>query len=1202
MKKKREFDFLKERKLQISLLKMKVTVLLLLVCVLQSVAGAYSQTTKYDISMTSGKLENVFKLIEQKGEYTFLYSIEDIDQISSVNVNVKQADLKEVLDICLANTKLTYEISGHLVIIRAKDEKPEDKMVVIKGVVKDKKGEPLPGVTIVEKGTKVGVATGVDGKFTFTVAKHDGIILVFSFVGMKTREITWTGQKELNVVMEEESQDMDEVVVTGYMNVNRRDMVGSYTTLKADDVMMPAYSSIDQMLQGQVPGMIVMNTSTRVGTSPKIQIRGTSTLLGNQDPLWVVDGIIQEDPLEIDANSAMITDLETILGNQISWLNPQDIETITVLKDASATAIYGSKASNGVIVVTTKKGKADRLSINYSGNFSVGTRPNYGQFNLMNSKERIQLSEEAFNDGVFYLEEPYKQPYTYEGAMRMYLAGEISQDEFLDRKEQLEKVNTNWLKLLTRSAFSHSHNLSVSGGTSKFNYVASVGFNQADGQEIGNSSKRMSGRVSVGMQLHPKMRATVNINGSVTTNKGFANGVNPLGYATSTSRAIEAYDENGEYSFYRKKASYRYNTNTESLGYNILNEIANSGSTSETSHLAASLDFSWDITDWLKYQFTGGYNRSMNTSSVYRSERTFAVANEYRGYDFNTVEPGSPEFKAALLPFGGDLFTTDAVQDSYNIQNKLLISKTFNEDHRLNALIGIEVRSAKNESIGNTVWGYVPDRGEKIMKPTTIDKLEPIGAAKPTNLGIFDVLYSGRWNKTNKTDNFFSVFATLAYSLKNRYVLNVNVRNDASNRFGQDVNNRVDPTYSFGFSWRVSSEPFMENISRFIHNLNFKATYGIQGNALVKLSPELILKQGGVATTYNQYQATILRIPNPELSWERTRTWNFGLELGLFNAVNVNIDYYRRRSNAVVTQDLSYEFGVKSMEVNGGIIYNKGLEVVVNFTPVNRKNFGVSVSINSSKNWNTTGKPIENVTINNYLSGTSNMVLKKGYPLGAMWSFSYAGLNPEDGRPMFNLMDVPEEERDSKIDPTTFLVYSGQKDPYFTGGLNLGIRYKSLNLNSSFALLLGGKKRLPSPYANFTGGTKLPNPETNVNKDVAKRWKKPGDEKVTDIPALIKGLNYSFTRPDGQPQDYIAAWEQSDYMVVNASFLRCRQISLAWNVERRLCQKIGVNSISLNATVNNIFVIASKRFNGFDPEVDNSVMPRTFSAGINIGF
>ncbi|MEI3420116.1 MAG: secretin and TonB N-terminal domain-containing protein [Butyricimonas faecihominis] len=168
MKKKREFDFLKGRKLQISLLKMKVTVLLLLVCVLQSMAGAYSQTAKYDISMTGGKLENVFKLIEQKGEYTFLYSIEDVDQISSVNVNVKQADLKEVLDICLANTKLTYEINGRLVIIRVKDENPENKMVVIKGVVKDKKGEPLPGVTVVGKGTAIGVATANNGDFTIT--------------------------------------------------------------------------------------------------------------------------------------------------------------------------------------------------------------------------------------------------------------------------------------------------------------------------------------------------------------------------------------------------------------------------------------------------------------------------------------------------------------------------------------------------------------------------------------------------------------------------------------------------------------------------------------------------------------------------------------------------------------------------------------------------------------------------------------------------------------------------------------------------------------------------------------------------------------------------------------------------------------------------------------------------------------------------
>ena len=692
MKKKREFDFLDGRKLQISLLKMKVTVLLLLVCVLQSMAGAYSQTAKYDISMTGGKLENVFKLIEQKGEYTFLYSIEDVDQVSSVNVNVKQADLKEVLDICLANTKLMYEINGRLVIIRVKDEKPEDKMVVIKGVVKDKSGEPLPGVTIIEKGTTVGVATGIDGKFTFNTTKHDNIVLVFSFVGMKTKEVKWVGQKELDIILEEDALEMEEVVVTGYQSINRRDMVGSYSTVKASDIMMPAYSSIDQMLQGQVAGMMVINTSSRIGASPKIKIRGTSTILGNQDPLWVVDGIIQEDPIQINATTYMTEDLSNIIGSQISWLNPQDIETITVLKDASATAVYGSKASNGVIVVTTKKGKSDRLTINYTGNLSINTRPNYGMFNLMNSKERIQFSEDAFANKAIYLNEPVKQYHTYEGIMKMYIAGELSQDEFFDRKEQLETVNTDWFKLLTRSAVSHNHNLSISGGTEKVTYNVSAGYSSSLGQEIGNSQERLTGRVAVNAQLRKNIRTNVTINAVTSKTKGFGQNVNPMSYATTTSRALPAYDENGDLLFYRKSASYLLNNNVTDLGYNFINERDNSGSSVETSRFNATLDFSWDITDWLKYQFTGGYTRDNKNNESYRTEKTFGIAENYRGYDYNTVDADSPEFKSAMLPFGGELFTSDALQSSYNIQNKLLVSKSFNPDNRLNIMVAMELR------------------------------------------------------------------------------------------------------------------------------------------------------------------------------------------------------------------------------------------------------------------------------------------------------------------------------------------------------------------------------------------------------------------------------------------------------------------------------------------------------------------------------
>lgn len=271
--------------------------------------------------------------------------------------------------------------------------------------------------------------------------------------------------KPVTIILEPEEAQLDEVVVTGYQSINRRDMVGSYTTVKAADIMMPAYNSIDQMLQGKIPGMVVVNSSSRIGSSPKITIRGTSTIFGNTDPLWVVDGIIQPDPLPIDASSAVTEDMKNLIGNQISWLNPADIETITVLKDASATAIYGSKASNGVIVITTKKGSAERTSIRYSTNLSFRARPNYGMFNFMNSKERIQFSKEAYDAGIRYQSDPLPQIYTYEGLMAMYNNRQISEENFMKQMEYLETCNTDWFDILCRNSVSHSHNLSITGGS-----------------------------------------------------------------------------------------------------------------------------------------------------------------------------------------------------------------------------------------------------------------------------------------------------------------------------------------------------------------------------------------------------------------------------------------------------------------------------------------------------------------------------------------------------------------------------------------------------------------------------------------------------------------------------------------------------------------------------------------------------------------
>ena len=571
-----------------------VALFLLLLAPLQVSA----QEARLSIDVKDATLDAVAWYIQQKTDCIISYESDEIGEIRHLNISVKNKSVSEILNLCLDGTDLYYEKEGNTYLIK---KKAAARKVYITGIIKDETGEVLPGTTVQLKGTKTGAVSGMDGRYSILIPDQKGVKLLYSFIGMEAQEKTYTGNTRIDVTLAATTNSMEEVVVTGYQNIKRKDLVGSFTTLKVDDILMPAYTSIDQMLQGRVAGMVVTNTSTRVGTSPQIQIRGTSTLMGNQDPLWVVDGIIQEDPLELESASLMTDDLKNIIGNQISWLNPQDIETITVLKDASATAIYGSKASNGVIEITTKKGKMDRLTINYSANFSITNRPHYDDLNYMNSQERIQFSEEAFNWGTSYASVPIKQPYTYEGLMRMYLENDISQEEFLRQRAVLETQNTDWFDLLTRNAFSHNHNLSVRGGTNKIFYNTSVSYAKSSGQEIGNDSERMTGRINIDFTPNDKLSINASISGSVSETTGFGQNVNPLQYATTANRTIPAYDEAGNPVFYQKRATYSLNNTVTSLSYNFMNERDNSGSSSKSADLSASLDLKWRILDWLTY-------------------------------------------------------------------------------------------------------------------------------------------------------------------------------------------------------------------------------------------------------------------------------------------------------------------------------------------------------------------------------------------------------------------------------------------------------------------------------------------------------------------------------------------------------------------------------------------------------------------------
>ena len=1088
----------------------------------------------------------------------------------------------------------------------------------ISGVVTDEFGDPLPAASVAVMNNKRiarGTSTNLYGEFTIEANLNGGDNeLVVSYIGTKTVKIKLTAaiiKKPIEVVLKTDETMLADVMIVedGYNKLPRKDMVGAFTTVKADDIMMPAYQSIDQMLQGKVAGMSVVNTSARVGASPKITIRGTATILGNSDPLWVVDGVIQEDPISIDMSSAITSDMRELIGNQISWLNPQDIDNITVLKDASATAIYGSKASNGVIVITTKKGTPGRVSVNYNSNVSVRERPTYEIYDFMNSYERIQFSKEAYEAGVRYQNEPLPQIYTYEGLMAMFNKRMITEEEFSRNLQRLETINTDWFDLLTRNSISQSHNLSVSGGTDKYTYNASLGYQNNKGYEVGNDNNQITTRLSINSNINDKLSVNAQLNGSIREADGYGAGVNPYNYAMNTSRAIPAYEENGERAFYSKYYTYQYNAllgGKNQYAYNIFNEMENSHSFNRGTNFNASVNVSYKLLSWLSYQGTASLAVTNNKSESYAGEKTSQVEQLYRGYAYGTEKAGSDRFNAALMPYGGVLNQANSQGVSYSTSHRLAFSKEFNENHRLNAMLGMEIRSSESTSEGNKVWGFVPERGPILVSPTLPENFKPIGSDVSIGWGALAQLYNGAWNRMSTTTNYMSFFTTVAYAFKNRYVVNVNVRSDASNRFGQDVNKQFDPTWSFGASWKVAQEPFMMENVEWLDQLNLRASYGIQGNVVNSLSPEMIVRYQGLLQSYNEYYLSISSLPNKQLKWERTKSLNLGVDLALFG-VTMNFEYYRRNSNAIIRQDIALEYGMATMPLNGGLISNSGLEVTLNFTPIRTNDVAWTVGLNAGKNWNKSSSDdrtakADELTHTDFLNGSSDRPLKKGYPLSAFWSYKFTGLDGTNGYPTFKNATYNAVVGDGSVDPTTFLVYSGQNEPDFSGGFNTRLRWKNFNIGADFAVALGAKKRLPNPYSTFTYG-KMPDIFSNLSKELNNRWKEPGDEAHTNIPALYTSVRdlYNLNLPNGLYDNIYSMWAQSDARVASASFLRCTQINMSYSVPKKMCQKLGLARIQLSANINNLFVIASDDWKGYDPELGYSIQPRIYSLGLSLG-
>ena len=1167
----------------------------MLICLVNMPVHVFSQEKRFSFEFTNVPVSTVFLNIEKNSDYSFVYNSQELQKIGLKDYKFENTTVREILETCLKGSDLVYEIRDkHIVIRRANGNEQGKKMVLVRGQVLSVDSVGLPGVTVLIKGTTTGVTTDHKGYYSIFVPQQEKVVLVFSFMGMKQQEIRYTGKEVINVMMEEDLKTVEEVVVTGYQNIRKTDMVGSAQRINRDELFFDGTNSLEQMLQGKLAGTVVNNTSGLVGSRQKVRVRGTSTLLGNQEPVWVVDGIIQEDPLpfkaqEFSSTGAISSDnfdmVRDFVGNAISWLNPNDIENITVLKDASATVLYGVKAANGVIVITTRKGTQGRMSVNYSGNFSISSRLTYDKMHLMNSKERIDASREIYSNRVVYNGRTLEEV-GYEGVLKKYLNKEITYDMFDAEVKYLESVNTDWFDLLYRNPFNHSHSLSISGGTDKVDYYWSLSVKDNKGAAKGNDLRSYSSLMKMTFRLGDKIIVNAQLNGDYTKTDGFYQ-VNPYQYARTTSRAIPCFNEDGTYFFYPSK------TNTKMMSYNVLNELDNTGNKNHKKSLGTTVGLRYTIMSGLNFETLLGLAYSGTTGESYASERSFYIANK-RGYDYGLFGSETTEYKSSQLPHGGELNTTNDQNLTLTWRNTIAYDHVFGEKHRLGVFAGVECRSSKYDGTSETTYGYFPDRG----KTVTLPPLQyTSGTAKFDN----PIYLFMKKNIVDKKSNYMSYFGSLTYSFAERYVVTGSIRSDASNRFGQDTKHRFLPTWSIGGVWHMTNESWMQT-QNFFNELSFRATYGWQGNVAENYGPNLVAQISGLEYYTKEYQLKVKSLPYGDLRWEKTKTVNLGIDIGLLkNRLMVTAEYYNKKTEDVIlNKEVAYEYGVSSMPINGGDLHNKGWELSVNMTPVRTKNFLWNLSFNTSKNYNKMDSKTEQNK--NWRSAASGRLAKEGYAVSSIWTFEFTGLTNE-GRPTFYIPTIEELPEGIK-DATAFMKYSGTLEPDFAGGISTSLRYKTLTLAASFNVNIGSKRFLEALFPESMVND-APSAYSNLSKELLGRWKNAGDEVRTNIPTFPSAGLSSTPRDCVVASEYLyRMYNYSDIRVVDGSFFRCNNISLSYTFPEKIVKQLYLTHLALTAGVSNPFIIVSKDYKGVDPEVATGSQPivRTYSLGLNISF
>lgn len=1136
------------------------------------------EDSKISLNLQNTPITKVLHAIEDQSGCTFFYSGGTIDSEALVSIKVNKTPLNKVLDELLKPLNVEYQFKNKAIVLKKIritnivvesfvliDTVPD---ITVSGKVLDSKGSPMAGVTISVKGKTTNSITDISGDFKMKAIKGNAT-LIFSNVGYESQEVKIKNNTVITIAMREKITELQkiEVVSTGYQEIPKERATGSFIKIDNETFNRRVGTNVLDRLDDVTSGLLVSNKGKSTDPLKSLTIRGVSTINAETNPLLVVDNFIfTGDP------------------NQI---NPNDVESITILRDAAAASIWGVRAGNGVIVITLKKGKRNRINLSFNSNLTYIQKQDYTKIPSIPNYEIMELEKKRFNTGYYdpRLNDEFFYPIVSPiiEILDKQRKGIISGSEASLLLNNFEKndIRNDINRFLLQHSYNQQYSLNISGGANSYQFYSSIGYDKSIPNEINTEQERITIRFANTWKPLENLSINADINWGVKN----SNSQNALGSINSLLVApyVKLKDQYGNPSAipYKYRQNYVDTLNQTGLldwNYRPLDEAKNGNFNNSQfdTRILTSIQYTFlkslRASIHYQYQVTTGENTTINSTKLFN---TRDLINSFSTTDINNGQTIYP------YPIGSTYQTSNSKTTSWNFRGQLDFNRTFSK-HNITGLAGIETRETKSIIIiPPTQYGFNEETN-------TFQNIKP-GSWIIRPYGYETVLSGNTASLGGNINRFGSYFSNLSYSFDNRYTITLSGRVDQSNFFGVKTNDRIVPLWSTGIGWKISNEKYYS--LKWIPLLNFRLTYGYSGNVNAGTSAfataQYYLPRSPLFLPY----ASIATPPNPKLKWERVQHLNAGIDFELFSSkIKGTAEVYKKRGLDLIGPVLlPPTTGFSTISGNYASLITKGIDI--NISSTNKlANVRITNSLLLSYNINrvtqyTTSPPKGFIDPSVY---SGNTIPEIGKPVDKIYTYKWAGLSSENGDALILIDGKPVSSSELQKATLADYEYNGRTTPSMFGSLRSDLTYNNLSIS------IGITYRFKYKFLRSTFNGILDYPTLLNHNDYLNAWKKPGDEKFTNVPGFM----------DEYPDLRFQVYPLSNILIEKGDHIRLQDVRINYAFNNIRLQNKLINNINCYIYINNIGILwKSSKYN---PDTYNALQPSPFqlsvSGGVNFNF